>query len=267
MKWIVLCEKTWMVHMPLLHQWNVFDLYTVYSKRHSNVLGGHEARPCKFITFEVADKIGTLESGNLSKSCVTEVRVGVTEIDSTRGGLSTLDANAKKRADDWDGGRYEFSSGDGAVQIPPVESVVGQERVSRGKDRYYPGQSAGSLLTIFFELNPPTHPDLCYPTTSFSADQMIQFARSEELEVSLPSHGRLKNLFLKEEWLVVNLLRRVIPLEYPRFQVLLGPAWEAMSPQGLFICRQLSQIRKLVMFWWVRGRYRGHAPASELIRL
>ena len=49
----------------------------------------------------------------------------------------------------------------------------------------------------FFELNPPTHLDPSHPTTSFSADQMIQFARGVGLEVSLASHGMLEDLLLK----------------------------------------------------------------------
>ena len=48
-----------------------------------------------------------------------------------------------------------------------------------------------------FELNPPTHPDPSHPTTSFSADQMIQFACAAGLEVSLASYGMLEELLLK----------------------------------------------------------------------
>ena len=49
----------------------------------------------------------------------------------------------------------------------------------------------------FFELNLPTHLDPSHPTTSFSADQMIQFARAVGLEVSLASYGMLEDLLLK----------------------------------------------------------------------
>ena len=53
------------------------------------------------------------------------------------------------------------------------------------------------MLKDFFELNPPTHLDPSHPTTSFSADQMIQFARAVGLEVSLASYGMLEDLLLK----------------------------------------------------------------------
>ena len=52
-------------------------------------------------------------------------------------------------------------------------------------------------MTDSFELNPPTHLDPRHPTTSFSADQMIQFARAVGLEVSVASYGMLGDLLLK----------------------------------------------------------------------
>jgi len=128
---------------------------------------------------------------------MTEVSGGVGESDFTSGGFSTLEAIAKKRADGRDGGLCEFSSGDGIVRVPPVESIAEREGVSRGKEKYYPSQSAESLLKDFFELNPPTHLDPSHPTTSFIADQMIQFARAVGLEVSLASYGMLEDLLLK----------------------------------------------------------------------
>ena len=84
-------------------------------------------------------------------------------------------------------------------RVPRVESIVEEERVGAEKSRYYPSQSAKSLLKEFFELNPPTHLGPSHPTTSFSADQMIQFARAVGLEVSLASYGLLEDLLLKTE--------------------------------------------------------------------
>ena len=46
-------------------------------------------------------------------------------------------------------------------------------------------------------MNPPTHLDASHPTTSFSADQMIQFARAVGLEESLASYKMLEHLLLK----------------------------------------------------------------------
>ena len=175
----------------------VKGLWPICSKRRRSVLGGHEAPPCKSIRFGVSDTIRALESGNLSRSCMTEVIGDVEESDFTSGCFSTSDAIAKKRADDRDGRLYEFSSRDCMVQFTPVELIVEQEGVKGGKDRYYPSHSAKSLLREFFELNSPTHLDFSHPTTSFSAYQKIQFARAVGLEVSLASYGMLEDLLLK----------------------------------------------------------------------
>ena len=161
------------------------------------MLGGHEVRPCKSLRFEVIDTIESVEGGNISRSGMTEASGGVEGRDFTSGGFSTLEAIAKKRADERVGGLFELASGDGMVRVPQMESIVEEDRVGAEKSRYYRSQSAKSLLKDFFELNPPTHLDPSHPTTSFSADQMIQFARALGLEVSLASYELLEDLLLK----------------------------------------------------------------------
>ena len=161
------------------------------------MLGGHEAPPCKSIRFGVADTIESVEVGNISRSGVTEASGGVEGNDFTSGGFSTLEAIAKKRADERDGGLFGLASGDCMVRVPQVELIAEGERVGVEKSRYYPSQSAKSMLKDFFELNPPTHLAPSQPTTSFRADQMIQFARAVGLEVSLASYAMLEDLLLK----------------------------------------------------------------------
>ena len=175
----------------------VKGLWPIYSKRRSSVLGEHGAPPCKSIRFGVTDAIGSIKGGNLSLSGLTEASGGMEGSDFTSGGFSTLEAIAKKRADARDRGLFELSSGDGMVRVPQVESIVEEERVGGERSRYYPSQSTKSPLKDFFELNPPTHLDPSHPTTKFSADQMIQFARAVGLEVSLASYGMLEDLLLK----------------------------------------------------------------------
>ena len=175
----------------------VKGLRPIYSKRRGSVLGGHEVRPCKSLRFGVADTIESVEGGNLSRSGMTEASGGVDGRDFTSGGFSTLEAIAKKRADEQDGGLFELASGDGMVRVPQVESIVEEEKAGAEKSRSYPSKSAKSLLKDFFELNPPTRLDPSHSTTSFSADQMTQFARAVGLEVSLTSYGMLEDLLLK----------------------------------------------------------------------
>ena len=127
----------------------VKSLWLIYSKWRSIVLGVHDAPPCKSIRFGMAGSVGAPESGNLSRSCFTEKSGSVEKCDFTTGGFSNSEAITKTRANDGDGGLYKFSSGDGVVRVPPVESIAEEEEFSRGEDRYYPGQSPKIFLKDF----------------------------------------------------------------------------------------------------------------------
>ena len=175
----------------------VKGLWPIYSKRRSSVLGEHGVPVCKSTRFGATETMESIEGGNLSRSGVTEASGGMGGSEFTSGGFSTLEVIAKIRADEQDRGLFGLSSGDGMVRVPQVESIDGEGRVGAERSRYYPSQSAKSLLKDFFELNPPTHLDPSHQTTSFSADQMIQFARAVGLEVSLASYGMLEDMLLK----------------------------------------------------------------------
>ena len=56
-------------------------LWPIYRKWRSSVLGGHEAPSCKSIRLEVTDTIGAHQSGNFSRSCLSEVTGGVEDSD------------------------------------------------------------------------------------------------------------------------------------------------------------------------------------------
>ena len=98
----------------------VKGLWPIYSKRRSSVLGGHDVRPCKSLRFEVADTNESVGGGNISRSGMTEASGGVEGCDFTSGGFSTLEAIAKKRAEERDGGLFGLPSGDGLVRVPRV---------------------------------------------------------------------------------------------------------------------------------------------------
>ena len=161
------------------------------------MLGEYGAPVCKSTGFGATETMESIEGGNLSRSGVTEASGGMGGSEFTSGGFSALEEIAKKRADEQDRGLFGLSSGDGMVRVPQVESIDGEGRVGAERIRYYPSQSAKSLLKDFFELNPPTHLDPSHQTTSFSADQMIQFARAVRLEVSLASYGMLEDMLVK----------------------------------------------------------------------
>ena len=83
----------------------------------------------------MADTVESVEGENLSRSGMTEVSGSVEGSDFTSGGFSTLEAIAKKRADERDGGLFELSLGDGMIRVPRVESIVEEEKVGAEKSR------------------------------------------------------------------------------------------------------------------------------------
>ena len=159
-----------------------------YSKRWSSVLTEPDEPVCKAVVFDAASVSGEVGDVRLSKRNVTDTSEGVPESFVTSGGFSTLEGIARRQTDD---------GGEVIVPVPPVDEMLRQEAVPKERTRYYPSQSAKRLLKDCFEMNPPTHLDPSHATTSFSADQMIQFARAVGLEVSLVSYSMLEDLLLK----------------------------------------------------------------------
>ena len=155
----------------------------------------------KFVAFEIGD--GSDEEGmafwgeigrvNVGKSCLSSDYMDRT---LTEFGLSELEKMARAKAQELGPDSHVVSS-NGMVRVPTVGSSGGLPDANAERTKCYPSQSAKSLLKDFFELNPPTHLDATHQTTSFSADQMIQFARAVDLEVSLASFGMLEDLLLK----------------------------------------------------------------------
>ena len=168
-----------------------------YSKRRSSVLDLWEEPLCKAATFDVASGSGEVGDVGLLEGHVTNTSEGVPESFVTSGGFSTVEGIARRQADEMFVGTRMGNEGEGMVRVPPVDEMFGQEAASKERTRYYPSQSAKSLLKDCFEMNLPTHLDASHPTTSFSGDQMIQFARAFGLVVSLASYSMLEDLLLK----------------------------------------------------------------------
>ena len=66
-----------------------------------------------------------------------------------------------------------------------------------GRSKYYPSESARTLLKECFADNPPVQLDPHQQMTGMSSDQMIEFARTIGLEVSLGTLGMLEDVLLK----------------------------------------------------------------------
>ena len=72
-----------------------------------------------------------------------------------------------------------------------------QPGLGAGRSKYYPSESARTLLKECFADNPPVQLDPHQQVTGMSSDQMIQFARAVGLEVSLATFGMLEDVLSK----------------------------------------------------------------------
>ena len=107
--------------------------------------------------FDVASGNGTVGGVELSGENVTDPSEGVPESFVTSDGLSTLEGVAQGHVDERFVSCRIGSEGEGMVRLPPVEELLLEEPTSKERKKYYPSQSARSLLKEYFELNPPTH--------------------------------------------------------------------------------------------------------------
>ena len=169
--------------------------WPIYSKTRSSVSKKPDEPVCKAVVFDVASGSGTVGGVELSKENVTDTSEGVPESFFTSSSFSILEGIAQ--ADERFVSARTGSEGEGMVRIPPVEEMLLEEATTKERTKYYPSQSARSLLKEYIKLNPATHLDRSHATTSFSADQMIQFARAVGLEVSLASYSMLEDLLVK----------------------------------------------------------------------
>ena len=209
----------------------------IYAKRRGSVLSEQEGPLWKAVMFDVASGSGNVGGVEWARENVTDPSEGVPESFVTSGGFSTPQGNARRRVDDRFVGTRMGDEGEGMVRVPPVDEMFGQEGAPRERTRFYPSQSAKSLLKDCFEMNPPTHLDPSLAITSFSADQMIQFARAVGSEVSLASYSMLEDFFTGGgcwEW-GSSLWCRDILLEDHPFQMLRDPQRVIVLLRGRFI--------------------------------
>ena len=157
----------------------------------------------KIVAFEIGD--GSDEESMAFRSDIGKANAGKSCLSSdgadrmlTEFGLSELEMIARAKAQEL-GPDFHLVSSDGMVLVPTVGSSGRLPDANAVRTKYYPSQSAKSFLKDFFEHNPPTHLDAAHRTTSFSADQMIHFARAVGLEVFLASFGMLEDLLLKAD--------------------------------------------------------------------
>ena len=77
------------------------------------------------------------------------------------------------------------------------EKTWAQMEISRSETNFIPPVQRKRCWGLFFEFNPSTVLDRGHITITFSANQVIQFARAVSLEVTLGSYGLLEDLLLR----------------------------------------------------------------------
>ena len=148
-----------------------------YASGKRKAKGSKAERECvlrpKIVAFKMTDgsdeesmafrsEIGRVNEG---KSCLSSDYADKTLTDF---GISELEMMAKTKTEL--GPDSHVVSSDGMVRVPTVGLSGGLLDANAVRTKYYPSQSAKSLVKYFFEHNPPTHLDATHQTTSFSAD-------------------------------------------------------------------------------------------------
>ena len=160
-------------------------------------IGVADERPSKSVAFQFDDAGGRL----FSERCTL---VGVSDAgqsfpssfrpDDTDYGTSELELIARRRVGDLSGGRV---CGTAESDLPGSSGTTVQHGLGTGRSKYYPSESARTLLKDCFAENPPVQLDPHQQLTGPNSDQMIQFAKAIGLEVSLATFGMLEDVLLK----------------------------------------------------------------------
>ena len=154
-------------------------------------------RPSKSVAFEFDDTGGRLFSERCTLVGVSDAGQSFpssSQPDDTDYGTSELESIARRRVGDLSGGRV---CGTAESDLPGFSGATVQPGLGAGRSKYYPGESARTLLKECFAENPPVQLDPHQQLTGLSSDQMIQFARAIGLEVSLAAFGLLEDVLLK----------------------------------------------------------------------
>ena len=114
--------------------------------------------------------------------------------DGTDYGTSELESIARRRVDDVSRRRDHAAAGMG---LPCFSGSTVQQGLGTRRSKFYPSDSARTLLRECFAYNPPIQLDPHQQLTGVSSDQRIQFARAIGLEVSLATFGMLEDVLFK----------------------------------------------------------------------
>ena len=226
-------------------------------------IGVADERPAKSVAFEVDDSGGKMSSERCTLVGVTDAGQSFpssSRPDDTDYGTSELESIARKRVGSLSGGRVSEAA---EPDLPAVSGATVQTGLGAARSKYYPSESARTLLKECFADNPPVQLDPHQQLTGMSSDQMIQFARAVGLEVFLATcwrmccwklAARLERMLVRRE--VDSLFRSVGQ----------GPLSWRVWIHVLFILYQPLQSRLIVIVWRVIF-LSNHAPVDKQMRL
>ena len=156
-----------------------------------------DERPSKSVAFDVEDSIGKSVCNRypvIGMSDAGQSFPSSSRLDETEYGTSELESIARRRVDNLVGGRFFVAV---ESNLPAVSGASVQPGLGGGRSKYYPSESARTLLKECFADNPSVQLDQHQQLTGLSSDQMIRFARAVGLEVSLATFGMLEDVLLK----------------------------------------------------------------------
>ena len=156
-----------------------------------------DERPSKSVAFDVEDSNGKSVCNRypvIGMSDAGQSFPSSSRLDETEYGTSELESIARRRVGNLGGGRF-FEAVES--NLPAVSGASVQPGLGGGRSKYYPSESARTLLKECFADNPPVQLDPHQQLTGLSSDQMIQFARAVGLEVSLATFGMLEDVLFK----------------------------------------------------------------------
>ena len=160
-------------------------------------IGVADERPSKSVAFEIDDAGGRLFSDRCTLIGVSDARQSFprsSRLDNTDYGTPELESVARRRVGDVSERRVCEAA---RLDIPGSSGATVQPGLGAGRSKYYPSESARTLLKECFADIPPVHLDPHQQLTGVSSDQMIQIARANGLEVFLATIGMLEDVLLK----------------------------------------------------------------------
>ena len=160
-------------------------------------IGVADERPSKSVAFDIDDAGGRFFSERCTLVVVSDAGQSFpssSRPDNTDYGTSELESIARRRVGDVSERRVCEAAG---LDLPGSSGATVQPGLCAGRSKFYPSETARTLLKECFVANPPVQLDPHQQLTGMSSDQMIQFAGAIGLEVSLATFGMLEDVLLK----------------------------------------------------------------------